>query len=247
MIVGEGASTYAEIALTDHRGDPVGYTQVDIEDLDHLLDSGRWCLLRMPGGVRYSHRVGREGEPATVLMHREVLARAQGTLRTPSWSDLPKGAERYVVDHIDGDGLDNRRSNLREITQSQNLRKSRKYKRRAPAQIGLPEGVRRESNRIVAIASIDRRGVSITRIDPADHPTEDHAIALAACIRQSVQEMIHGADAIGVDAEHVWRDLVSEDEAVRWAVRALETRARYSLEMRSRYEERLRALRGRLG
>ena len=246
----ETGAIHAEIILTTAQGDERARVKVDICDLDFVLGFGRWVLLTMARGhhggpYAYSSGSGTPDpdRPAVTLMHRLILERVRGDLP----STHPETGERLVCDHVDGDGLNNRRANLRLITQSQNLRKSKPYKRRAPAQMGLPEGVRREFSRIVAIASIDRRGVSITRIDPRDHASEDEAIALAACIRQSVQEMVHGPDAIGVDAEHAWRDLVSEDEALVWAVRTLETRARYSLEMRERYVRRLEELRGRLG
>lgn len=246
-----GQVIHAEIILTTAQGEERARVKVDVCDLDFVLGFGRWVLLTMAKGhhggpYAYSSGSGTshaEDRPAVTLMHRLVLERVRGDLP----SSHPETGERLVCDHRDGDGLNNTRDNLALITQSQNLRKSRPDKRRAPAQMGLPEGVRREHRRIVAIASIDRRGVSITRIDPRDHESEDAAIALAACIRQAVQELIHGPDAIGVDAEHCWRDLVSEEEALVWAVAALETRARYKLAMRKRYEARLRELRGMMG
>ncbi|KKN70499.1 hypothetical protein LCGC14_0429290, partial [marine sediment metagenome] len=45
------------------------------------------------------------GEPATVTMHRQIM-------------DFPKD---IMIDHINGNGIDNRRSNLRFATYSQNL------------------------------------------------------------------------------------------------------------------------------
>ncbi len=82
---------------------------VDIEDYERLacfkwaaLRRGRqhiiWHAVRYAGGGRRNQHYS--------YMHREVInARAE-----------------FVVDHIDGDGLNNRRSNLRECTTPQNVR-----------------------------------------------------------------------------------------------------------------------------
>lgn len=66
---------------------------VDDEDFAMLVGMGRWCY-----NSSYATRA------AGVRMHRVILA-------------APKGAH---VDHINGDTLDNRRSNLRFCTDSQN-------------------------------------------------------------------------------------------------------------------------------
>lgn len=64
-----------------------------------------------------------------ISMHRELMC-------------FPAGLE---VDHINGDGLDNQRANLRTCTRSQN------QGNRAPTKGRLFRGVRREKNRWVAI------------------------------------------------------------------------------------------------
>lgn len=81
---------------------PCGRTiKVDECDLPLLSDS-RWVIQGDDKRGRYVYRGGRRGE----VLHRVIMG-------------APKG---LVVDHINGDTLDNRRSNLRVCTNAQNLR-----------------------------------------------------------------------------------------------------------------------------
>ena len=79
---------------------------VSPEDLD-LLKSFRWYALRQ-GPVTYARRVVRkDGKRLTVYLHREIGARIFGKA----------GIDGKSVDHVNGDGLDCRRTNLRSIPQ----------------------------------------------------------------------------------------------------------------------------------
>lgn len=70
---------------------------------DHQrLTNYRWQVKVDPCGVKYAKRA--EGK-RTLLMHREILNLS------------PKD---QCVDHINGDGLDNRRINLRVVSSAQN-------------------------------------------------------------------------------------------------------------------------------
>lgn len=83
---------------------------VDDEDFDALTNI-KW-VVTPKGGTAYARgyvRVRGVGVIA-VLMHRYILD--------------PPG--KYVVDHINGDGLDNRRENLRACTHTENLQNMRK-------------------------------------------------------------------------------------------------------------------------
>jgi hypothetical protein len=83
-----------------------GYTAlVDDSDYD-LLSQYNWQASVRPSGTVYATRKGRVGDPQTVQMHRQIL----------------KAPTDREVDHIDGDGLNNCRSNLRLCTRSQNAR-----------------------------------------------------------------------------------------------------------------------------
>lgn len=96
---------FAKVELYDKYGIVSGYAIIDIEDIP-LVSGLRWYLINTRGYV--SGYV--DGKP--LALHRFLL-------------DTPKG---LVTDHINHDKLDNRRSNLRICTQSQNLQNQRKQK-----------------------------------------------------------------------------------------------------------------------
>lgn len=81
---------------------------VDDEDFEELSKI-KWKVLKTQTKF-YALQSGPRG--IRLLMHRMLLK-------------VPKGK---VVDHINGDGLDNRRSNLRICTQSQNMQNSGLHK-----------------------------------------------------------------------------------------------------------------------
>lgn len=92
--------------------------QAEIDDSDReLVAAFRWKVLKA-GSKRYAARsrrseTGRVDE--TILMHRVICAAPEGVL----------------VDHKDGNGLNNRRSNLRLATQQQNAVNSKHEKGRS--------------------------------------------------------------------------------------------------------------------
>lgn len=74
---------------------------VDVEDYEWLVALGGWCVDRNKKHLTYALRWL---NGSTVRMHRLIL-------------DAPKGV---FVDHINGDGLDNRRRNLRLCNYAEN-------------------------------------------------------------------------------------------------------------------------------
>lgn len=81
-----------------------GYEAV-IDAFDVPLVCGHNWFAAISGDVVYARRSGwKDGKPLTVRLHRALLG------------DPPD----VLVDHRDGDGLNNRRSNLRTATRAQN-------------------------------------------------------------------------------------------------------------------------------
>lgn len=75
---------------------------IDAGDLP-LVEGRRWRVMTTPKGHAYAVRTGAT-TGAVVLMHRELMSAPPGVL----------------VDHEDGDGLNNRRRNMRLATYSLN-------------------------------------------------------------------------------------------------------------------------------
>lgn len=87
------------------------YALVDDEDYE-WLNRWSWYVCTAPRTFYAQRTTAVGGKHAVPRMHREILQPTDSKI----W-----------VDHINGNGLDNRRSNLRKCTQSQNLANSSKY------------------------------------------------------------------------------------------------------------------------
>ncbi len=87
-------------------------TIVDLQDYPEL-SRYRWCVLNLKYAIHHPARTN--GRLPAILMHRMILESMVGT--------IPNG---MYTDHISGDGLDNRRSNLRLVTPSENRVNSRR-------------------------------------------------------------------------------------------------------------------------
>jgi hypothetical protein len=126
------------------------WTVVDDEDYEHL--SAHDWHARKPGtAAGYYATTTVDGKP--VMMHRMIM----------------KPAEGFTVDHIDGNTLNNTRSNLRVCLQSENAKNRR-------SRIGrrLPKGVylHPKSGRYRAQIMVNGK-----RIDLGYHPTIEAAAA----------------------------------------------------------------------
>lgn len=93
-----------------------GYVAIiDITDAD--LASRKWCINLSARGAYAVGSIKREnGARYNQIMHRLILSRAIGRELT----------SLEVVDHINGDKLDNRRKNLRLATYAENTRNSKR-------------------------------------------------------------------------------------------------------------------------
>lgn len=94
---------YCEILLTKGQ-----VALVDASDYDRLIQH-RWCADWNSRGKKFYvlRKTTSHGKQTNIRMHREVLK-------------LVAGGKEHV-DHINGNTLDNRRSNLRLVTRSQNM------------------------------------------------------------------------------------------------------------------------------
>lgn len=102
-----GVNPPTTILLPDSYAIYVGqglFTIVDMEDREAVVGS-RWCLSRM-GKNRYAYR--RDGNGRQEFMHRTLMGLHPH--------------DGCQVDHVNGNGLDNRRANLRLSTKAQNGR-----------------------------------------------------------------------------------------------------------------------------
>lgn len=84
------------------------FTLIDIDNFD-VVCTHRWHLNKKDRSTSYAASVI-DGEK--IKLHQLLLGKIDG----------------FIVDHINGDGLDNRRSNLRLVTQSQNHMNQKKRK-----------------------------------------------------------------------------------------------------------------------
>jgi len=86
-----------------------GYTAtIDAADV-HLVEAWNWSALVVRNTVYAKRREMSGGKQRTILLHRVIM-------------DPPDDMQ---VDHISGDGLDCRRSNMRQATNSQNQHNQR--------------------------------------------------------------------------------------------------------------------------
>lgn len=105
------------------------FAKVDDSDFEWLSKS-RWYALEVGKG-RYA--IGRNGGRTNTRMHRLIM-------------DAPNGMD---IDHINHDGLDNQRHNLRVCTRSQNLRNKR------PKKEGYFKGIERSGRYWLSRIKVD--------------------------------------------------------------------------------------------
>lgn len=76
-----------------------------VDDKDYeMLNQYNWCVNNAPNTF-YAKRRAKGNPQQTILMHKVLLVAPPG----------------FEIDHIDGNGLNNQRSNLRVVTHRENL------------------------------------------------------------------------------------------------------------------------------
>ena len=115
----------AFLEITDVHGQKVAESVMDAADAARVLaTSPRW-MIGQAGGKKYVRAtIHQDGKNACVYLHRLI-------------ADAPAG---MVVDHINGETLDNRRVNLRVATIAQNIQNSHGN---LPRKSNLPRNVYR--------------------------------------------------------------------------------------------------------
>lgn len=86
---------------------------VDADDYEEL-SKHKWYPMKSPKAIYAGRAVRKNGRPSTILMHRQV-------------NHTPEG---MLTDHINGNGLDNRKINLRSCSLQENNRARRKSKKK---------------------------------------------------------------------------------------------------------------------
>lgn len=121
---------------------------VDDEDFE-FLSQWKWYAMKQPK-TYYAARDVKRGGRKTIWMHRVING-------TPD--DL-------LTDHINGDGLDNRRANLRSVTHQDNMINCARHVRGSSKYRGVSWHVRQ--NCWVAQITVDRRNVYLGRFANED-------------------------------------------------------------------------------
>lgn len=143
-----------------------GYIAV-VDECDDDLADLFWSALVKTNTV-YGKRVVSQKPYVGTYLHRTVLERILGR-------PLEKGE---VVDHLDGDGLNNRRSNLRAVTQQQNTHNKRTNRN---SKSGL-KGAAWNSYTGKWVATIRAEGRRIN-LGYYDTPEQAHAAYVEAAIK----------------------------------------------------------------
>lgn len=102
----DGNTAWLDVSTPKHPGKEAA---IDVADLGVVLDgTGRWSYHR--GYVARYRFAG--GDEHAERLHRVLMGLSRST--------LGRGARGLLVDHVDGNPLNNRRTNLRVVTATEN-------------------------------------------------------------------------------------------------------------------------------
>ena len=142
----------------------IGLTQdqmcvVDTGDYDSLMRE-KWFAHKLHGRwYAYTARRGADGKPFQIAMHRVILG-------------APPDKQ---VDHIDGDSLNNRRSNLRLATSAQNARNRKLMATNTSGYVGVYW--RKSCQKWEARICVDYKQISLGRFNRIENAATAYNIA----------------------------------------------------------------------
>lgn len=151
-----------EFQITRRNGDVIS-VQVDDEDYDRVMASGPWFVLQRLHTCYVTRHLKGPDCRVTQYLHRFILGDA---------------CIGKVVDHIDGAGWNNQRTNLRACAQAENVRNQQM---RGDNSSGLKgTSWHKASQRWRAVIQIDRKQCALGYFDTAE---EAHAAYCEAATR----------------------------------------------------------------
>jgi hypothetical protein len=149
------------------------FAKVDDADFE-WLSQWKWHALKQPNTFYACRTVKDGGRKSTIWMHRAI-------------NQTPDGAK---TDHINGDGLDNRRSNLRSVTHQENMINCARHKSGSSRFRGVSWHVRQ--NRWIAQITVDYRNIYLGVFDTEEAA---HDVYTAARARLRAGQIIRTEEA----------------------------------------------------
>lgn len=110
------------------------YAVIDLKNLDKVINKGRWFLRKGSTDRKYvtANLLRINGRAKMITLHRFLMNLKEG--------------DGLTVDHINGDSMDNRESNLRICTQAENNANTKLFRKD-----GTPKHIRKYFKRINSI------------------------------------------------------------------------------------------------
>jgi hypothetical protein len=110
------------------------YAVIDLKNLDKVINKGRWFLRKGSTDRKYvtTNLLRINGRAKMLTLHRFLMNLKEG--------------DGLTVDHINGDSMDNRESNLRVCTQAENRSNTKLFRKD-----GTPKHIRKYFKRINSI------------------------------------------------------------------------------------------------